>query len=229
MAPSNAAWIVAVPGVEPAVARPFEPAASLTVPLARFKDVHVANVVKTCDAPLARVPVAENCCVVRGAILAGADGDTVIDDTCDVVSVVVPEMPLETAVIVVVPMVAVAVARPREPAALLMVATPVFDESHVADVVMFTMLPSENVPVAISCTVVPGAMLESAGDTDRETSVTSVAGELEITSEEPVQPCRKAEKSTMIVVRVMLIHARHLLVMVPLRCCRHAVFILAVF
>ena len=157
--------------------------------------------------------------MVPGAILAGVDGDAVIDDTCDVVSVVVPVILLETAVIVVVPMFRVVVARPRAPTALLMVATLAFDEFHVEDVVRSSMLPFENVPVAVSCTVVPGAILELAGDTDIETSVMSVGGELELydVEVEPVQPCRKAEKSTMVVIRVVLIHARHLLAMVPLR------------
>lgn len=212
VAPSNAACMVAVPGVEPAVASPFEPVVSLTVPLDGFKDVHAANGVKNCDAPLARVPVAVNCCVVPGAILGGVDGDTAIDDTCDVPRVAVPAIPLETAVSVAVPMFDVAVAMPQEPTALLMVATLASDEFHVADAVMSRVPPFENSPVAVSCTVVPGAMLEFAGETDIDTSVAEMT---RLDSVKPVQPCRKEEKSTIVVDRAALIHALHLLVMTP--------------
>jgi hypothetical protein len=93
--PSNVARIVAAPGVEPAVARPFEPAKSLTVPLGVFKDVQVAKGVRFCVVvPPVRTPVAVNCCVVPGAMLAGEDGVTAIDDTCSVLKVVVAVMPL---------------------------------------------------------------------------------------------------------------------------------------
>ena len=44
-----------------------------------------------------------------------------------------------------------AVAEPAEPAVLLTVATAVLDELHVTDVVIFCVVPSENVPVATSC------------------------------------------------------------------------------
>jgi hypothetical protein len=43
---SNVASIVACPEVEPAVAKPIEPTASLTVPLPGFKDVQVAKGVR---------------------------------------------------------------------------------------------------------------------------------------------------------------------------------------
>jgi hypothetical protein len=157
--------------------------------------------------------VAVNCCVVPGAMLAGVDGVTTIDDTCSMFRVVVPIMPLETAVIVVVPMLACAFAKPGDPTALLMVATLVFVEFHVAVVVMFCMLPFENVPMAVSCAVVPGAMLEFTGVTDIETSVGAGPGD------DPVgpQPCRKIEKSTAVVARLMLIHTRNLLFMTHLQ------------
>ncbi len=146
-------------------------------------------------------------------MLAGVDGVTAIDDTCCALKVVVPIMLLETAVIVVVPMLASAVARPGDPTALLMVATLVFVEFHVAVVVMFCMLPFENVPVAVSCAVVPGAMLEFAGVTDIETSITGGPG---VDPAGP-QPCRKIEKSIAVVARLMLIRARSLLFMTHLR------------
>lgn len=86
----------------------------------------------------------------------------------------------------------VAVANPFEPAVLLMVAIPGVDEVQVADDVRFCMLPFEYVPVAVSCAVVPGAMLEFGGVTDKETSV---AGVPEFTPEVP-QPCTNAVKIT---------------------------------
>src|SRR5262249_49597519 len=79
------------------------------------------------------------------------------------VSVVDPEMPPEVAVIVDVPA-ETPVARPCEPAALLMVATPVIDELQVEVVVIFCVLPSLKCPVAVNCCVAPTAML-TVGDT----------------------------------------------------------------
>ena len=115
--------------------------------------------------------MAVNCCVVPGAMLTG-DGVTAIDATSRVFRVVVPVMPLETAVMVVVPRVLVcAVTRPRGPTLLVKVAILISEELHVVEDVMFRVLPFENVPVAVSCAVVPGAMLELGGVTDKETSV----------------------------------------------------------
>jgi hypothetical protein len=57
------------------------------------------------------------------------------------VSVAVPEMLPDVAVIVVDPA-ATEVARPLEPAALLMVAIPAADEFQVTDVVIFCVVPS---------------------------------------------------------------------------------------
>ena len=59
-----------------------------------------------------------------------------------IVSVVDPEMPPDAAVIVVVPAAADA-ARPFEPAALLMVATAVFEEAQVTEAVRFWVVLSE--------------------------------------------------------------------------------------
>ena len=58
------------------------------------------------------------------------------------VSVAVPEMLPEVAVIVVEPA-ATEVANPFDPAALLMAATAVADDIQVADVVRFCVVPSE--------------------------------------------------------------------------------------
>jgi len=66
------------------------------------------------------------------------------------VRIVVPEMLPKVAVMVVVPAV-IAVPRPL----VLMVATDVLDELQVTDPVILPVVPSENVPVAVNCWVVP--------------------------------------------------------------------------
>jgi hypothetical protein len=88
-------------------------------------------------------------------------------------SVAVPVMFPEVAVIVVEPA-ATEVASPLEPAALLIAATPAVDELQVTAVVRFCVVPSENVPVAVNCRVVPNAMLGLVGVTVMDTSVAEV-------------------------------------------------------
>jgi hypothetical protein len=66
------------------------------------------------------------------------------------------------------------VARPLDPPALLIVATPAIDELQVTAAVRFCDEPSEYVPVAVNCRVVPLAMLGLAGVTARDTSVAGV-------------------------------------------------------
>jgi hypothetical protein len=58
-----------------------------------------------------------------------------------------------------------ATARPFEPVASLTFAIPESDEFHVAQVVKFcwVLLLSDNVPVAVNCMLVVGAMLVGAG------------------------------------------------------------------
>jgi len=57
------------------------------------------------------------------------------------------------------------------PFAELMVATEVFEEFQVTNVVMFWVELSEYVPVAVNCRVVPGAITLLAGETEIEVSV----------------------------------------------------------
>jgi hypothetical protein len=71
------------------------------------------------------------------------------------------------AVIVVEPTVS-AVASPLEPAALLIVATGKDEELHVTNDVIFSVVKSEKVPVAVNCRVLPFAMLGLIGVTSRE-------------------------------------------------------------
>ena len=63
-----------------------------------------------------------------------------------------------------------------------MVATVVFDEIHVTELVKFCVLASENVPVAVNCCVAPAAIDGLAGVTAIEVSVAAVT----LKTEEPV-------------------------------------------
>jgi hypothetical protein len=84
-----------------------------------------------------------NCWVVPKAML-GLAGVTVMDTSVAAVtvSVVDPDVLPNVAVMVVAPADA-DVARPLEPDALLMVATPAVNEFQVTDVVRFCVVPSE--------------------------------------------------------------------------------------
>ena len=76
--------------------------------------------------------------------MLGLAGVTAMDTSVAVVtvSVVDPDIPPDVAVTVVEPA-AAEVANPLEPAALLIVAAPVFDELQVAAVVRSCVVPSE--------------------------------------------------------------------------------------
>ena len=62
---------------------------------------------------------------------------------------IVPETPAKIVVIVTLP-VAIAVNRPRLPAALLTIATEAEDDSHATCSVRSSVVPSEKVPSAVS-------------------------------------------------------------------------------
>ena len=154
-----------------AVASPFEPAALLIVATPVLEELQVAKAVRSCVVLFENVPVALNCCVdpfvraeVRGvtAIEVNVAGSTV--------NVVDADMLPDVAVIVVEPA-ATGVISPFEPAALLIVATEVDDELQVTVVVRFCFEPSEYVPVAVSCCVVPIMTVGLAGVIATETSV----------------------------------------------------------
>jgi hypothetical protein len=85
------------------------------------------------------------------------------------VSVVEPEIEPELAVMDVLPT-AIPVANP----AVLIVATPVAEEAQLTELVMFCVLPSEYVPVAVNCSVVPAAIDGFAGVTAIETRLAAV-------------------------------------------------------
>jgi hypothetical protein len=163
--------------VEPAITAvisPFEPAAFETVATPVFEELQVANAVRSCVVLSENVPVAVNCCV-DPAVREEASGVTTIESSVAgvIVKRVDPVMLPDVAVIVVEP-VARGVTKPFEPAALLMAATDAVDEPQVTAVVRFCVEPSEYVPLAVNCWVVPSAMLGKAGVIATETSVAGV-------------------------------------------------------
>jgi len=107
-----------------------------------LEELQETVLVMTCMVPSEKLPVAVNCCEVpRGT--SGFAGVTAID--CKValvtVNVVLPTMPPKVACMVEVPG-ASAVATPCVPGELLMVATLVETELHVANDVRFLLLLS---------------------------------------------------------------------------------------
>jgi hypothetical protein len=99
--------------------------------------------------------------------MLGFNGDTDIDNSAAgvTVRVVAPVTPSDDAVIVVWPA-AIEAARPEEPAALLMVATSVFEELQIAVSVRSWVVSSVKVPMAVNCRLVPFAISGSGGVMD---------------------------------------------------------------
>jgi hypothetical protein len=135
-------------------------------------EVHIAMLVKFCVELSEKVPVAVNCSVAVIAIV-GFAGVTAIDTSVGVVTVTVravePLIAPEAACILLVPA-ATAVANP--PA--LIVTTVAVCEVQVTEPVKFCVELSENVPVAVNCSVLPFAIEGFAGVTPIETSVGEV-------------------------------------------------------
>ena len=96
--------------------------------------------------------------------MLGSVGVTVRDTSIGGVTVSVLEADIlpNVAVIVVSPA-AAGVARPLEPAALLMAATAEEDELQLTDAIRSCVVLFEYVPTASNCWVVPSAMLGVAG------------------------------------------------------------------
>ncbi len=165
------AAVMVVEPVPTDVARPLEPAVLLIVATDAEVELHVTDPVKFCVVLSEKVPVAVYCRVVPRAML-GLVGVTEMDTSVAPVMVkaVVPKIPPDAAVMVVDP-VPTDVARPLEPAVLLIVATDAEVELHVTDPVKFCVVLSEKVPVATNCRVVPRAMLGLVGVTEMNTRV----------------------------------------------------------
>ncbi len=107
--------------------------------------------------------------------ILGLVGDTASETSVAgvTVKVVDPDMLPEVAVMVAVPA-ATGEARPLKPAALLTVAIPLLLDVQFTAELRFCVEPSEKVPVATNCWVVPNAILGLVGVTASETSVAAV-------------------------------------------------------
>jgi hypothetical protein len=173
--PASVAVIVVVPSPTGwAVARPSDPDALLIVAIFSSDELQVTVVVRSCVLLSVYVPVAVNCCVAVLEMLA-VSGVMAIEASVAAVTVspAVPWTDPSVAVIVTEPTPA-PVANPYVPAALLIVATPRFDELQVTDAVRSCVLLSVYVPVAVNWFVVPVAMLGVGGVTAIEASVAAV-------------------------------------------------------
>jgi hypothetical protein len=186
--------MVVVPA-DTAVANPFEPPALLIVATPVVDELQVTIVVRSWVLLSEKVPVATSCCAVPYAI-EGFTGVTAIDVTVADVTVKIADfvLPPNAADIVVVPA-ETGVASPFEPAALLIVATPVLDELQVADEVRFWVLSLEKVPVTENCCDVPFAILGLAGFTAIDVSVAARASTLTLLPHEKSRH-RKATEIT---------------------------------
>jgi hypothetical protein len=145
---------VAVIDVEPmdiGVTKPFESAALLMAAIDSFDEPQVTVAVRFCVEPSEYAPVAVNCWVVPSA-RPGKDGVIARETSVAGVTlrIVLPPMSPIVAVIDVEPT-AMGVAKPCEPAALLMAATDAVDEPQATAVVRSCVEPSEYVPVAVNC------------------------------------------------------------------------------
>ena len=138
-----------------------------------FEEVHVTVPVMSCVVPSEKFPVAVNCCrVPRG--MEGLAGDTTIESKLALVTVRVAleAMLPELAVMIEVPGVN-PFASPATPLTSIL-ATAGFDELQLTVDVMFCVLPSVNVPVAVNWVVVDAAMETLEGETAMDTRAGAV-------------------------------------------------------
>jgi hypothetical protein len=156
--------------------------ALLIVAVVGVSEDHVAVLVRSCVLPSVNVPVAVNCCVVPNAIdgVAGVTAND-ISVAAVTVSVVDPLTPPTLAVMFALPTPA-PLATPGAGPPVLIVLTPGVSELHSTVLVMFCVLPSVYVPVAVKACVVPSGITGTAGVT---AIVTSTAG-LTVTVVEPL-------------------------------------------
>ena len=127
----------------------------LTQATSLFDKLQMTCVVISCAVPSEYMPVAVNCALIPTAMLGLAVVTDMEDRPAEVtVMRVLPAMLPNVAEMVALPA-ATAVTRPP----LDTVATGVFDEPQVTCKVMSKPVPSEYVPVAVSCGVTPTGML----------------------------------------------------------------------
>jgi hypothetical protein len=144
--------------------------ALLIVAVAGVSEDHVAVLVRFCVLPSVYVPVAVKACVVPNAIV-GVAGVTAIDTNAApvTVSVVDPLTPPSLAVMFALPTPALLATAGVGPPVLI-VLTPGVSELHSTVPVMFCVLPSVYVPVAVKACVVPSGITGTAGVTAIDTS-----------------------------------------------------------
>ncbi len=170
------------------VARPAEPDTLLTVATAFDEEAQVTCEVRFCVDPSLYVPVAVNCWSVPSATLA-LGGVMAIDTRVAAVTVSgASPKTLPCVAMTLVEPCAVAVARPFDPETLLTAATDGVDAVQATSVVMFCVVPSLYMPVAVYCRVVPLASVAVLGVTAIDTNVAAVV----VSCEEPERPLRAA-------------------------------------
>lgn len=166
--PPSAAVMLVVPLATPRAA-PLE----FTVATLVSDDAQVAIPVRFWVVALLKVPVAAYCTLPAGVMVL-LPGVTAIDVSVALLTVSSVEPLAEgppglvkLALIVLEPW-ATPVATPKLPGALLTVAAAVLADCQLATVLMFCVLPSLKLPVAVKRWVVPGAIAGLAGETEMD-------------------------------------------------------------
>jgi hypothetical protein len=192
--PPETALMVVDPAPTPE-ARPAE----LMVATPVFVELQVTEAVRFWVVPSLKVPVAVNCSVSPLAI-EGFVGVTLMEASVAAVTVrvVVPVTLPETALMVADP-----APTPEARPAAVIVATPVFVELQVAEVVRFWVVPSLKVPVAVNCWVNPLAIEWLAGVTLIDESVATVTVTVRV-----VEPEIAPETALMVVDPAPTVEAR---------------------
>jgi hypothetical protein len=167
--PLRVAVMEVLPIAKP-VTSPLVPETLLTCATVLSPDVQLTCVVRFAVLPSLKVPVAVSCTVVPFAI-EEVVGVTAIEDTVAAVTLTVVDPEIEPCVAVtsVLP-IFTPVAKPLG----LTVATVVTVATQPTELVRSFVLPSEKVPVAFSCDVVPLGIEGRAGVTLIETNVAAV-------------------------------------------------------
>ncbi len=148
-------------------------------------ELQLTTAVTSCVLPSLKVPVAVNGCDLPSGI-EGFGGLTEIETRVAFVTVRVVEVTTEPRMAVIgdVPG-PMPVAWPAVPEELLIAATPALEEFQVTSVVRSCVLPSVKVPVAVNCSIVPGAIEGFAGLIEIDTRVALVTVRIEEPETEP--------------------------------------------
>ena len=152
-----------------AVAKPLLP---LMLPIEALDEFQVTDTVISWLVPSEKVPMAINCWEAPTGMLRLAGVTAMENKVADVtVSVMLTEIPSEVAVMIAVPAVpAAVVTRPL----LSTIATDAFELHTICVGGISWSVPSENVPMTLSCRATPPGMLGLAGVTAMEERVADV-------------------------------------------------------